>query len=240
MSDMDQSDIDALLNGLDGEGEQATIESNSTSSMDQSDIDGLLNTSVATSNSMDQSDIDSLLGGASTNTPTSEQSAGGLDLESLIAEIDNTSKATDHQEVNLEDLMSELQSDSALSTAGVITSQEEIQSLLGGVPPAASDSSGQTSQKTIINIDSLLDMKLTLTFEVGRSKMAIGDLLSLGQGSVIELHRLVGEDLDLFISGKLIARGEVVVVNEKFGVRILEIVPPSQRIIMMAGMDQLD
>lgn len=239
MSDMDQSDIDALLSGLGGEGEQAPIESTPVNSMDQSDIDGLLNTSTATSNTMDQSDIDSLLGGVSTDTVTSEQSEGEVDLESLIAEIDNTSTATGHQEVNLEDLMSELQSDSALSTAGVITSQEEIQALLDGVP-ASSDSSGQTSQESIINIDSLLDMKLTLTFEVGRSKMAIGDLLSLGQGSVIELHRLVGEDLDLFVSGKLIARGEVVVVNEKFGVRILDIVPPSQRIIMMAGMDQLD
>ena len=238
MSDMDQSDIDALLSGLDGESDQTPIESDPASSMDQSDIDSLLNTSTATNNAMDQSDIDSLLGGASTNTATSE-SSGGEALESLIAEIDNTSTATGHQEVNLEDLMSELQSDSALSTAGVITSQEEIQALLDGVP-ASSDSSGQTSQESIINIDSLLDMKLTLTFEVGRSKMAIGDLLSLGQGSVIELHRLVGEDLDLFVSGKLIARGEVVVVNEKFGVRILDIVPPSQRIIMMAGMDQLD
>ena len=82
-------------------------------------------------------------------------------------------------------------------------------------------------------------MPLNLTFEVGRAKMMIGDLLSLGQGSVIELHRLVGEDLDLFVSGRLIAKGEVVVINEKFGVRILEIIPPSERIKIMGGMDRL-
>ena len=63
--------------------------------------------------------------------------------------------------------------------------------------------------------------------------------MSLGQGSVIELHRLVGEDLDLFVSGKLIAKGEVVVVNEKFGVRILDIVSPKDRIQLMSGMDGL-
>ena len=68
-----------------------------------------------------------------------------------------------------------------------------------------------------IDIDFLMDIKMTITFEVGRTKMFISDLLSLGQGSVIELHRLVGEELDMFINGELMATGEVVVVNEKFG-----------------------
>ncbi len=69
-----------------------------------------------------------------------------------------------------------------------------------------------------------------MTFEVGRSKMLISDLLTLGQGSVIELHRLVGDELDFLINGKLIAKGEVVVVNEKFGCKITEIVSPEDRI----------
>ena len=69
--------------------------------------------------------------------------------------------------------------------------------------------------------------------------MPISDLLSLGQGSVLDLHRLVGESLDLFVNNRLIARGEVVVINEKFGARLTEIIPPEERIKRMGGMDQI-
>lgn len=81
-----------------------------------------------------------------------------------------------------------------------------------------------------IDLDFLLEVKLDLTFEVGRTKMYITDLLSLGQGSVIELHRLVGEELELFVNGRILATGEVVVVNEKFGARITKILSPEERI----------
>jgi flagellar motor switch protein FliN/FliY len=84
-----------------------------------------------------------------------------------------------------------------------------------------------------VNLDFLMDIKLSVSFEVGRSKMLISDLLSLGQGSVIELHRLVGENLDLLVNGQLLATGEVVVVNEKFGAQITEIIPPKDRISKM-------
>jgi flagellar motor switch protein FliN/FliY len=85
-----------------------------------------------------------------------------------------------------------------------------------------------------IDIDFLMDIKMNLTFEVGRTKMFISDLLSLGQGSVIELHRLVGEELDLFVNGELLATGEVVVVNEKFGARIVQILTPENRLNRLA------
>lgn len=81
-----------------------------------------------------------------------------------------------------------------------------------------------------VDIDFLMDIKLNVSFEVGRAKMYISDLLSLGQGSVIELHRLVGEELELFVNGHLMATGEVVVINEKFGARISEILNPEDRI----------
>ncbi|MBU2648416.1 flagellar motor switch protein FliN [bacterium] len=81
-----------------------------------------------------------------------------------------------------------------------------------------------------LDIDFLMEIKLNLTFEVGRTKMYISDLLSLGQGSVIELHRLVGEELELCVNGQLLATGEVVVVNEKFGARISKILSPEERI----------
>ncbi|MDX2469640.1 MAG: flagellar motor switch protein FliN [SAR324 cluster bacterium] len=81
-----------------------------------------------------------------------------------------------------------------------------------------------------VDINFLMDINLTLTFEVGRAKMYISDLLSLGQGSVIELHRLVGEDLEILVNGNLLATGEVVVVNEKFGAKLTKILSPEERV----------
>ncbi len=80
------------------------------------------------------------------------------------------------------------------------------------------------------NLDLILDIPLVVTVELGRTKMLINDLLQLGQGSVIELAKLVGEPLEILVNEKLVARGEVVVVNEKFGVRLTDIVSPMERI----------
>ena len=84
--------------------------------------------------------------------------------------------------------------------------------------------------KTGFNLDFILDIPLTLTAELGRSKMLINELLQLGQGSVIELSKLAGEPMDIYVNQRLIARGEVVVVNEKFGVRLTDIVSPAERV----------
>ena len=84
------------------------------------------------------------------------------------------------------------------------------------------------------NLDLILDIPLTVTVELGRSKMLINDLLQLGQGSVIELTKLAGEPLEVLVNQKLVARGEVVVVNEKFGVRLTDIVSPMERVQSLA------
>lgn len=81
-----------------------------------------------------------------------------------------------------------------------------------------------------INLDMILDVPITLSMEVGRSKIPIRNLLQLNQGSVVELDRNAGEPLDVFVNGTLIAHGEVVVVNDKFGVRLLDVVSPADRI----------
>jgi flagellar motor switch protein FliN/FliY len=80
------------------------------------------------------------------------------------------------------------------------------------------------------NLELLLDIPLEITAELGRAKMIINDLLQLGQGSVIELNKLAGEPLEILINQKLIARGEVVVVNEKFGIRLTDVISPLERI----------
>ena len=84
------------------------------------------------------------------------------------------------------------------------------------------------------SLDLILDIPLTVTVELGRSKMLINDLLQLGQGSIIELTKLVGDPLEVLVNDKLVARGEVVVVNEKFGVRLTDIVTPMERVKSLA------
>jgi flagellar motor switch protein FliN len=80
------------------------------------------------------------------------------------------------------------------------------------------------------NLDFILDIPMEVAVELGRAKMLISDLLQLGQGSVIELSKLAGEPLEVLVNHKLIARGEVVVVNEKFGVRLTDIISPTERV----------
>jgi len=79
-------------------------------------------------------------------------------------------------------------------------------------------------------LDFILDIPLEVTVELGRTKMLINDLLQLGQGSVIELTKLAGEPMEILVNNKLVARGEVVVVNEKFGIRLTDIISPMERV----------
>jgi len=88
--------------------------------------------------------------------------------------------------------------------------------------------------KSTLDLDFILDIPLTLTCELGRSRMLISELLQLGQGSVLELTKLAGEPMDVYVNQRLIARGEVVVVNEKFGVRLTDIVSPAERVNKLA------
>lgn len=88
----------------------------------------------------------------------------------------------------------------------------------------------EVGEKQVRDIDFLLDIPLEVSVEVGRTKLLINDLLQLGQGSVIELDKVAGEPMEILINQKLIARGEVVVINEKFGVRLTDILSPMERV----------
>lgn len=79
-------------------------------------------------------------------------------------------------------------------------------------------------------LDFILDIPLDVSAELGRTRLLINELLQLGQGSVIELNKLAGEPLEIFVNGKLVARGEAVVINEKFGVRLTDIISPIERV----------
>lgn len=81
-----------------------------------------------------------------------------------------------------------------------------------------------------LNLDVVLDIPVTLSMEVGRSRISIRNLLQLNQGSVVELDRATGEPLDVYVNGTLVAHGEVVVVNDKFGIRLTDVISPAERI----------
>jgi len=97
-------------------------------------------------------------------------------------------------------------------------------------PSETSTGSNASSADLSVNMEFLLDISLDLTVELGRAKMLINDMLKLGQGSVIELSKLAGESLDILANQKPIARGEVVVVNDKYGVRLTEVISPMERL----------
>jgi len=93
------------------------------------------------------------------------------------------------------------------------------------------DTSGDASiQPAANNLDMILDIPVSLTVELGRTKIAIRNLLQLAQGSIVELEGLAGEPMNVLVNGTLVAQGEVVVVNDKFGIRLTDIITPSERI----------
>ena len=98
------------------------------------------------------------------------------------------------------------------------------------VAPASFQNFGSGASPTAINdINMILDIPVQLTVELGRTRIPIKHILQLAQGSVVELEALAGEPMDVLVNGYLIAQGEVVVVNDKFGIRLTDIVTPSER-----------
>ena len=100
----------------------------------------------------------------------------------------------------------------------------------GATPAQFSNLQADNSVNTDLDLDVILDVPVTLSLEVGRARLPIRNLLQLNQGSVVELERGAGESLDVFVNGTLIAHGEVVVINDRFGVRLTDVVSPSERI----------
>src|SRR5277367_5648725 len=106
------------------------------------------------------------------------------------------------------------------TTAKAVEAQPAELGNLNADPPDA-------SANRELNLEVVLDIPVTLSMEVGRSRISIRNLLQLNQGSVIELERAVSEPLDVYVNGTLVAHGEVVVVNEKFGIRLTDVISPA-------------
>ena len=157
-------------------------------------------------------------------------------------DTDNDQKTDDDQA----DVLSEQETtEAAADEAGA--APEEDSAVEGGDienPPATTDDDKQEYQRVETqelvddgkpltedeNIGLILDIPVTISMEIGRSQINIRNLLQLNQGSVIELDRLAGEPMDVLVNGTLIAHGEVVVVNEKFGIRLTDVISPAERI----------
>ena len=152
------------------------------------------------------------------------------DMDSLMDELEEQQAKPENIEGS-EDL-------SSLVTDKAAATDENLDQMLESASDSSTPEAEVSSDEEGVDLKLLLDMPLTMTFEVGRAKMSISNLLSLGQGSVLDLHRLVGEDLDILVNGKLIAQGEVVISNEKFCAKITNVIPPEERVKKMAGMDK--
>lgn len=127
---------------------------------------------------------------------------------------------------DLDNLAEKLAQEAEAMTAALEGKNSEGGGDSGGGGSSAAGTGGEKDR----NLQMILDIPLRVTAELGRTKMPVSELLNLTQGSVIELNKLAGEPMEVYVNDKLIARGEAVVVNEKFGVRLTDIISPSERV----------
>ncbi|MAK66495.1 MULTISPECIES: flagellar motor switch protein FliN [unclassified Methylophaga] len=115
--------------------------------------------------------------------------------------------------------------------AAALEEQAEAESSTAQASPAPMDKlDDEGKPRTDVNLDMVLDIPVTISMEIGRTRISIRNLLQLSQGSVVELDRLAGEPMDVLVNDTLIAHGEVVVVNDKFGIRLTDVISAAERI----------
>ncbi len=118
----------------------------------------------------------------------------------------------------------------AMEEAGTPMESSTPSDALGAENVALDNLQSSSGSGEDLNLDVILDIPVTISMEIGSTKINIRNLLQLNQGSVVELDRMAGEPLDVVVNGTLIAHGEVVVVNEKFGIRLTDIISPAERV----------
>ncbi|MGG4603266.1 flagellar motor switch protein FliN [Paenalcaligenes sp. Me131] len=161
--------------------------------------------------------------------PVSSDDNTELDWDAAMAEQlagQNDDKSSSTQAAGLENLNDDWASALAEQTAATSTSPEPDSGAPNAIFPPLSGAGGSSHS----DIDMIMDIPVQLSVELGRTRLTIKNILQLGQGSVVELDGLAGEPMDIFVNGYLIAQGEVVVVDEKYGIRVTDIITPSDRI----------
>lgn len=130
----------------------------------------------------------------------------------------------------LDNLADQLAAEAEAMTSALDKKPGEAAGGGSGGSSASSASGGDSGAPKDRNLQMIMDIPLRVTVELGRTKMPVSELLNLTQGSVIELNKLAGEPMEVLVNDKLIARGEAVVVNEKFGVRLTDVISPTERV----------
>lgn len=133
-------------------------------------------------------------------------------------------KEIEQEQVSQEELEEELDMAKALEMEKAMKSQQEVQT------PQIDEFIPSQDKPKVRDIDFILDIPLEMVVIIGKTKILVQELLQLTQGSVVALDKLAGEPMEVYVNGKLIGRGEVVVVNEKFGIRITDIISPQERV----------
>ncbi len=145
--------------------------------------------------------------------------------ESKVVNEDDASE--DDAEAAMLAMLEDLPADDSKAELGDIDFPAEEQSVSNVEFQHLSEPAGAPETK---NIDMLLDVNLPIAIELGRTKMSISDILALGPGSIVELAKLAGEPVDLLVNQRVVAKGEVVVIDENFGVRITQLLTPEERL----------
>jgi flagellar motor switch protein FliN/FliY len=135
------------------------------------------------------------------------------------------SEETDNQEAGAVDDWAEAMAEQAVAEAARDESEEAAAAEFDSLEDTSEGPAGDEA-----NLDVILDIPVTISMEIGRTHISIRNLLQLNQGSVVELDRLAGEPMDVLVNGTLVAHGEVVVVNEKFGIRLTDVISPAERV----------
>jgi flagellar motor switch protein FliN/FliY len=135
------------------------------------------------------------------------------------------SEQTEKQEAGVVDDGADAMAEQALAEA---SGEQPAQAAAAEFDNLEDTSSGPAAEEE--NLDVILDIPVTISMEIGRTNISIRNLLQLNQGSVVELDRLAGEPMDVLVNGTLVAHGEVVVVNEKFGIRLTDVISPAERV----------
>jgi len=130
---------------------------------------------------------------------------------------------SEEESVDMETFDAEKEMMEALAQEAAVKSESPLQTV---APPAVGETNGSQDS----NLDRILDIPLVLSAQLGNTRMLIKDLLQLGPGSIVELDKLAGEPLEVLVNERLVARGEVVMVNEKFGIRLTDVISPSERV----------
>lgn len=164
--------------------------------------------------------------------PTANNQTETDDWAAAMAEQAAAQNASAGQEAEVDDWAAAMAEQAAADQGP--PAEKNSNPLMGAQAPSASVfqefSKDGVANNTRHDIDLILDIPVQMTVELGRTKIAIKNLLQLAQGSVVELDGMAGEPMDVLVNGCLIAQGEVVVVNDKFGIRLTDIITPSERI----------